>query len=418
VVAADEAVIAPGNYSDADLGNAQVAQVAGNVHGAAGKPRPVITYNGSYRAFSLDQSSETLSHVEVVSTGPTNVIFVSLGTVERVVVRSSAAGSFACSQINGIFRDSACLTTGANATALGNIAAGLSQPVVRNVTAISTGADSNGIHFSNTVGGTSASVRATIARGAGTDVKASRTAAAGVSVTITMTNSNYANPSSQDASATVVNNGGNTVHPPQLAADGYHQLPTSNFTIDLGGAFDPSSGSADIDGQYRNIGPSASSLDIGADELGNSTSTALACSPASSVLGSGSSACTVTLTDTADSSTSSPLGPVAFSSSGAGSFSGGGSCSLVALGAGFFASECAISYTPASAGTHTLTAAYPGDQGHEPSQGATALTVTNPAVTATTPPTGQRAAALRKCKKKKTKKAKKKCRKKARKLPL
>jgi hypothetical protein len=116
-----------------------------------------------------------------------------------------------------------------------------------------------------------------------------------------------------------------------------------------------------------------------------STSTAVVCSPASVLVGNGST-CTATVTDTESAgSKSDPGGSVAFGTDGAGGFSSPGtSCTLVSDGnAGTFTSSCSVTYTPSSsAGSpHTVSGSYTqsGDVHSDSSDpDGFALTVTAP----------------------------------------
>jgi hypothetical protein len=85
--------------------------------------------------------------------------------------------------------------------------------------------------------------------------------------------------------------------------------------------------------------------------------------------------CTVTVSDTASGSATTPGGSVSFSSDSPGSFSGSGSCTLSA-------GSCQISYTPAAigSGTHKITANYSGDTAHAVSSASINETVTTPAL--------------------------------------
>jgi hypothetical protein len=173
----------------------------------------------------------------------------------------------------------------------------------------------------------------------------------------------------------------------------------------------------DFEGQERAIGEP----DIGADELGHQTSVSIACTPAALTLGTGSTACTATVSDTVGALL--PTGDVAFGSSGAGSLSGGGVCTLE------FVSDpvasCQVTYTPAAvgSGSHEITGSYPGDAAHEGSQGSAAVGVgvaapggSGPVTGPSPPPSSNLAAATRKCKKKFPKgKKRKKCIKRAKK---
>jgi CSLREA domain-containing protein len=182
------------------------------------------------------------------------------------------------------------------------------------------------------------------------------------------------------------------------------------------GAF-PACPATDQRGRPR--GGGAGNCDIGAlERLGHATTTTVTCTPASLNLGAGSTACNVTVADTSSMPTN-PMGNVSFTSSGSGTFSGGGSCLLLG-NAG--APGCQVTYTPTTAGSgsHRITASYPGDVDHDPSQGAAQLAVVGPAgtvpITPVTPPKSP-AKAIKKCKKKFPKGPKrKKCIKRAKKL--
>jgi hypothetical protein len=185
----------------------------------------------------------------------------------------------------------------------------------------------------------------------------------------------------------------------ELGGD-FHEAPGSP-TINAG-INDVSNGSADIDGQDRTID---TTTDIGADELGLPTTTALACTPTALTL-PGSSTCTATVTDSTVSPVA-PAGPVTFETHAAGTFSSS-TCTLAPSGPAGEAS-CAVTYTPGIAGEHGLTAFSGRDTTHEGSKGATSLSATAPATPATPVPP----AVKKKCKKKHKRvvAAKKKCKK-------
>ena len=85
-----------------------------------------------------------------------------------------------------------------------------------------------------------------------------------------------------------------------------------------------------------------------------------------------------TVTDTNPGTKSAPTGTVSFGSSGPGSFSGGGSCTLAPTGPD--TASCQVPYTPASTPatpvrSDTITATYSGDGAHASSQGSTTVKV-------------------------------------------
>lgn len=112
---------------------------------------------------------------------------------------------------------------------------------------------------------------------------------------------------------------------------------------------------------------------LGTAQPAHPTSTSVSCSP-SSLTVAGSSACTVTVSDTSPSGAGTPRGSAAVAISGT---SGGSldraSCLLLA-GPGPSAS-CTVTYTPAGAGSEMIAASYPAGSSFAASQGATTVTV-------------------------------------------
>jgi hypothetical protein len=279
----DEVVLAPGEYSDAagDLGPDGFVQVQPGVHvsGAADRPRPVVHLarsNGGVGAFVVE-AAVTVSHVEIESEVATANITVSdNGIVEDVIARSSsdASGAIVCVHRGGLIRDSACLSSGDGAIALGSFA-NLGAPLttrLRNVTAVATGLGSSGLSYA-VFGDGSLDVfaKSVIASGKARDVFAAglRTGptAPGGEIRIELDHAAYATVETRTddgggtASVTPPGTADNITEPPRLAADGYHQLlgsPTVNA-----GAVDDFSRAIDIDGEPRG---GDGTPDIGADE--------------------------------------------------------------------------------------------------------------------------------------------------------
>ncbi len=407
----DEIVLAPGTYSDSeeDLGpSGSVALAAGvYLHGEAGKPKPLIVLerNADLGALRVG-ADDTVSHLRIDSPIARTDIRVSGGVVEDVIARSSsaAAGTIVCFHAAGLIRDSACLSDGAHATALGvNLSPTSGRSLaLRNVTAVSDGPESFGVNY-RVDGQTNVDVDAVgvIARGTETDVVARalsappHTPGTGANVDLQLAHSAYATTlPATDAgggTATISPTGAGTTNltaAPQLLNDGVHQLPGSP-TVDAG-ASDELSGAADIDLQPRVAGAAS---DIGADELaGKPTVTTLECAPA--VLGVEElSTCTATVEDTSDTPTV-PTGTVEFAhtnqggftpafalSSGQGDFaSAGASCGLDSGSEGKKAS-CTVTYRPEALGQHQLTATYTADETHAPSSGTFTVTTAPPTET-------------------------------------
>lgn len=388
----DEVLVTPGEYTDTagDLGppsqNLTQIQLGVTVRGEAGKPRPkIVLEEGKWLSGAFSVNSEDLvAHLEI-TTGVATVNIVQFGgTVEDLIVRNAASSAIACSLTRGTMRDTACLSSGADGAALGAriSGAGTVLATLRNVTAIATGAGGVGISYVMSGGGTiTVDAKSVIAEGAKSVVaeglSTSGNPGTGGHVAVNLDHSVFKETeTSTDAgegSATIVGTNSSSAVP-LLAADGYHQLKGSP-TIDQG-ALDVSSGSADLDGQERTIGPS---VDIGADEFANQTSLSLICNPPQVVLtdalpGPGTD-CTATITD-GEAGVLPLSGTVSFSSTGNGDFTAQ-SCTLTQPGLSDHAT-CGVNYKPriGSAGAHTVTAVYAGNANHDGSQGSTGVTVT------------------------------------------
>ena len=147
------------------------------------------------------------------------------------------------------------------------------------------------------------------------------------------------------------------------------------------------------------LGPNR--CDIGAFEKRSPTTTALACSPSSLILGSGSSACTATVTDIAG--LVSPSGPVSFKMDATGTFTSGGTCTLAMSSA--TTASCSISYTPGAVGngSHLISAFYEGTADLTPSDASDRIAVAAPPQPVPPVSTGASfdpKAAIKKCKRK------------------
>jgi hypothetical protein len=190
---------------------------------------------------------------------------------------------------------------------------------LRNVTAVALQPDSLGLFFEGRGAGVNINVdaKSVVARGQAIDVLAEGLSNfdppkpnTGANVFVNLDHSNYVNWSARSdagggmAGVTPAGTATNQTDAVVFATDDYHQVAGSGSTILDHGAVDGFSGATDIDGQSRAIGQAP---DIGADELGFPTSTALSCTPNPLLLGTGPTRCSVTVTD-ASSRRRSPSG--------------------------------------------------------------------------------------------------------------
>jgi photosystem II stability/assembly factor-like uncharacterized protein len=153
---------------------------------------------------------------------------------------------------------------------------------------------------------------------------------------------------------------------------------TQQLTASDGTANDGLGFAADIGGGTIVGGAPGASQGTGAAYVFTSTgqaatTTTVGCQPGTVPVG-GTTSCTATVADAGGTAAS---GSVAFSSDSSGTFDSGGACTLAPTGNPGEAS-CHVVYTPTAvgSGTHTITAAYGGDNSHASSNGTSAVTVT------------------------------------------
>jgi len=263
-VLGDEVILAPGDYSDTagDLGLTGIVSFEPgiSVHGAAGAARPLITLesNPATPAITVNDG-DVVSDLEIVTATANTNIAVAGGILEDAIVRSGTdgVGVFACGHTRGLIRDTACISSGAGARAVGGlIPLGAFTLELRNVTAVST----QGRALRYQVGDTAditVNASSVIALSPGADLEA---VVVRGKLQIKLDHSVITSFSNSPDAEVIIGDGSVTMA--RLAPDGVHQLPDSP-TIDAG-AVDQLSGGTDIDGDSRSLGTAP---DIGADEL-------------------------------------------------------------------------------------------------------------------------------------------------------
>jgi hypothetical protein len=154
--------------------------------------------------------------------------------------------------------------------------------------------------------------------------------------------------------------------PTGVATDGTEIYWVDHTPGSIGRALLGSSGAVNVEPAFASDpgGP----WGVAVDTLIDPTHTSVACTPSSLPAGDPTS-CTVTVSDSASSST--PTGTVVFSGNGSTFFSGSSSCTLTALAAG--GASCVVGAVPLNTGTVPIDAAYSGDAVHSPSASSTTV---------------------------------------------
>jgi carbon monoxide dehydrogenase subunit G len=383
-------VLEPGTYTDfGSSGGIPLQEVTLErgitFRGEAGAPKPVLSFSGSGRLNALNSQ---ISHIEIVG----GEISSAGGTVDEIVARSSAEDATTCSIESGILRDSACISTGKNANAAGTFffteRGESTESRFRNVTAISTGPESSGMHFSiQSLGPTSGSINvdagSVIAKGTKNDVLAETTdfGAPLGSVHVALDHSDYATvqPKDPTSSLSITPSGdlshSNITAEPLLSADHIHET-FSSPTIDKGAPDGVFGGVIDVDGEARKQGAEA---DIGADEITppNTTETKLSCN-ATSVFSGEATKCTATVTDTANHNPASSLagGTVNFKDNTQSGTFNPATCTLAAISTTQASCQAEVDFKPTTVGNHPLEASFATDgKGHAGSTGTLSVQV-------------------------------------------
>jgi hypothetical protein len=256
----EEVIVEPGTY-EVKKAIKQLA-VPLLVRGAPGAPRPLIKATAATIFFAKNLS---LAHLELEETNKSGIegLVLNGGTQEGLLIRGSTSGVPLCQCFEGALRDSVIVALPESSTgAVGIISnGGTNGETLRNDTIYSESEEDPAIQLSQqskTEGQLTLNAYNTIAINVagGHDVNASQRS------TITMHNSDYANPT---GAGTVTDAGGHLSSPPlfaNAAGGDFHELAGSS-TIDAG-LIEEANGPFDFGGNPRTQGVST---DIGAFEF-------------------------------------------------------------------------------------------------------------------------------------------------------
>ena len=270
VVNGDEVVLSAGTYI---TGTDPLAPSdAISIHPGAGAGRPRIISSSGFAV--VVPALGTLDDVDVQTSAPGIALIVSRGAlVRRVISISSANGGIGCylapdQGAPPLVQESGCISTGNGGVGVqssGSVATGTAAVArLQDVTAVATGASSEGLKATSSGSGGSVTLRATnvIASGSAFDA----TADGGSGGSLAFAQFTYSDYDTQHelSNAAVTDPGydSNVTGPAMLvnpAVGDIHQKAGS-FTVDRGGA----TAASDIDGDSR---PQGAAPDIGADEL-------------------------------------------------------------------------------------------------------------------------------------------------------
>ena len=266
--AGEEVIITAGTYeAKSPIFTPAVTNV--QIHGDPGGPKPKINAAFAGPVFSLNQTGDSLSYVEIENNANSGVGAVCFGArLERISVRivgTFATGAFAlgeCLIRNSLFR----VEGGGSIGIRGVGSAPTTSTFLRNVTAIASGSGSIGVsaEYNEPVEGSyTIDLQNSIAQGGEQDLEA--TAGTKGASNIAVNHSNF-DTSKAEGGAKVTDGGGNQTAPP-LFVDAenrnYHEAAGSP-TTDAGIAGEL--GPLDLDGNPRILGAAP---DMGAYESSN-----------------------------------------------------------------------------------------------------------------------------------------------------
>lgn len=273
----DEVVVTPGTYA-LGAGNLAIGDSGLDLHGQAGRPRPLITSSAALSGVNVPVPA-TVRHLRIEFTGALYGINLAPGSgealAEGLIVRASGAG--ACRLGNAAIRDSVCRANpaapGTDALVMaGTGSSSNASATATNVTAVTgptfTGSETYGIYVAAQSASLVLQGKNVIAGGVDGDVRVETSGSGSPSAAAFLIHSSFsaatgAGPGTEFLPVPGAN--GNQTAEPQfvdLAAGDFHQAPGSP-TINAGTA-GSGLGSTDLDGEPRVQG---SAPDIGADEF-------------------------------------------------------------------------------------------------------------------------------------------------------
>jgi hypothetical protein len=259
----DEVIVAVGTYPIAEP--ILPPEVEGlDIHGELGGPMPTVTTSTGGKILIVSGST-SLRYLEIVDTASLNAIpLVCAGSVDRVRVLATGTSALAaeignnCKARDSVFRADGAQSFGVFHTGIKGTA------LMRNVTAIATGAESVGVlsrYQSTEPGAIELDLKNVIARGDETDLRAMGNTHGTTEVAVS--NSNFAT-SKVDAGGAITAGAGDQTAPPLFvnAAGGDYREAAGSPTIDAGVA--DQLGALDLAGNPRVLGTAP---DIGAFEF-------------------------------------------------------------------------------------------------------------------------------------------------------
>jgi hypothetical protein len=205
-----------------------------------------------------------ISDVVLITSGTTTGMQLDGGTADHLAVFASAGALGACGLYGARLTDSVCAQTGDNAPAIGIVAGGdgTYRNVVRNVTAVASGAGGYGLAAAATDAQVATAASNTIFDGTGGDIRLGVTGDG--SMYVKATYSAYRPEATSVAGGKLIDGRGNISATPEFvnaATGNFQELPTSP-TVDAGGKAPVAD--VDLANLPRTIG---NATDIGAYEL-------------------------------------------------------------------------------------------------------------------------------------------------------
>jgi hypothetical protein len=264
----DEVIVTSGSYTAPSTLALSPEATGAYVHGDFGGPRPTITGSFAGPVLGMNVTKSRVSHLDLANNSNfgTGLICGTEGTAERVKATAKGMNAIGVQVIDScLLRDSVIRSEGESSAAVmgfGNIGAG--SGAARNLTAIATGPNSDGLRSSGSIGPVgpyTMVVRNSIVSGDGYDLQSSYNGFTAGNIDVAYSNFDLVK---QDSSTTITQGPGNQTAAPLFVDRGAGDYREAAGSPTIDGGTTEGIPATDFDGNSRSLGAAP---DLGAYEF-------------------------------------------------------------------------------------------------------------------------------------------------------